>query len=400
MQPPWLRHAANALLVGSALDVALSLADEVLRAALGVEALAAPRGAVAGLVALGMLLALPALAATPRLPLAVFGPLALGTLWLSAGAAPLPLAVAPERVGLVGSAIQGALVAAAWLAARRHHRGRRWLFSADSPPAPAFSWRRTLALCGAALALGPPLAVAYLALSIATSLEVLTQGFVRVDLEGIALGDRRYARDGRDVRLVGMMHIGEEGAYRSIVRSFSREDTVVLAEGVRDREGLLRGGLEYGRAAEALGLQPQRDLRSYLVDPDDPGARPPEWPRVREADVDASRFEPETLEWIAWVGTLWASDDLVAALRAIVVRAALQDPEQWQIVQADILDRRDAHLIGEVERALGDFRHVIVPWGALHLPAVERALLGWGFEPLERRERRLASWRTIAAAVF
>jgi hypothetical protein len=97
----------------SALDAGLSLFEEIVRAGFGVEALIGSRNALARVVALGILALLPALALTPRLPLAVFGPLALGTLWLAAGVAPLPLWVAPARLGLVGSAPQRGLVGAA-----------------------------------------------------------------------------------------------------------------------------------------------------------------------------------------------------------------------------------------------------------------------------------------------
>ena len=46
-----------------------------------------------------------------------------------------------------------------------------------------------------------------------------------------------------------------------------------------------------------------------------------------------------------------------------------------------------------------EFEHVIVPWGALHLPDIEEAILADGFEPTARNRHRLLSWATIAAAL-
>ena len=41
-----------------------------------------------------------------------------------------------------------------------------------------------------------------------------------------------------------------------------------------------------------------------------------------------------------------------------------------------------------------------MPWGALHLPAIEDAVLSWGFEETSRERHPLIDWRTVAAAVF
>ena len=66
-------------------------------------------------------------------------------------------------------------------------------------------------------------------------------------------------------------------------------------------------------------------------------------------------------------------------------------------LQHDLIGRRNTHLIGEMNAALVEFDLVVAPWGALHLPGIERALLESGFSEVARRDRRLLSWTTLLA---
>jgi len=401
VKPGWLRRFANGLVGLSAFDALFSLLEEGVRAATGTLWLAMPRSVIAELVLAGVVASLPLMLLSPRLPVAVFVPLAVATLWLTSGAAPLPLWIAsPTLLGVAGCAIQLAAVGLAFALIRRHNGGRRWWFDAASPGAPAFAWRHSLGLGAAFAAVGLPAALLYLGVALATWLQIVTKGFVAFDLDGVSLADRHYQRDGREIRLVGMMHIGEPDAYRALTRTFARESTVVLAEGVSDRHARLADTLEYGRAAQALGLAPQQDLRAYLVDDDDPDALPPRWPVVRHADVDASVFSPATIACIRWAGGIWDAEDLTSAALALVEGIRTQDPQQLAAFQAEILDLRNAHLTEQIRAALGEFEHVIVPWGALHLPAIEAAVLSWGFEETSREVHPLIEWRTVAAALL
>ena len=103
---------------------------------------------------------------------------------------------------------------------------------------------------GAVLVLGvAPATLLYAVVLLVTSIEVGTRGFVAFDRAGVTLDDRSYARGDREVRLVGMMHVGEEDSYREVVASFSIPATVVLEEGVTDRSGLLESPLAYDGVA-------------------------------------------------------------------------------------------------------------------------------------------------------
>jgi hypothetical protein len=401
VKPGWLRFFANGVLALSAADVLCSLLDEAVRAATGSAFLEPSRNALAQLALLWVVASVPGMLVTPRLPIPVFVPLAIVTVWLGFGMAPLPLWIAsPRALSTTGVAIQLAAVALAFAVVRARNGGRSFWFGAASPERPAFAWRHSLAFGAGLFTIGPIAAVGYTAIALATSIQVVTGGFVHFDLTGVSLGDRHYRRGDREIRLVGMMHVGDPAGYRALVSTFERESTIVLAEGVSDREGRLAASLQYGQVAEAIGLAQQQDLRSYLVDAGDGDAKPPDWPVVRHADVDASAFSPATIEMLRWAGQVWSAKDLASALELVLHAARESTPEQGQAFFADVLDRRNEHLVQEIERALGEYEHVVVPWGALHLPGIERTVMDWGYEETSRELHPLFAWRTVIAAVL
>jgi hypothetical protein len=405
VKPGWLSAFANGVLALSAADALFSLLDGVVRATTGVQWLALPRNALAEFALAAVMTSVPVMLVTPRLPASVFLPLAAVTLWLTLGAAPLALWVAPPLFDATGCAIQLTAVALAFAVVRARSRKtsgwRAWWFDAvGTDERPAFAWSHSLVFAAGLCSLGPLVALGYGVVAVATSIQLVTHGFVDFGLTGVSLADRHYQRGDREIRLVGMMHIGDPAAYRALTRTFARESTIVLAEGVSDREGRLASALQYGHAAQALGLAPQEDLSAYLVDAEDPEAEPPEWPVLRRADVDTSSFSPETMAMIRWAGEVWKAEDLASALRVILRGAREQGPEQRMAFFADVVDRRNEHLVGEIERALDEYERVIVPWGALHLPSVERTVLSWGFAETSRELRPLFAWRTVAAALW
>ncbi|MGA7395292.1 MAG: hypothetical protein WBW78_21790 [Terrimicrobiaceae bacterium] len=62
-------------------------------------------------------------------------------------------------------------------------------------------------------------------------------------------------------------------------------------------------------------------------------------------------------------------------------------------VMNDILFARNQRLAAEIESSLRDYRRVIVPWGAMHLPEIESWLEARNFVEREESERRaLGFW--------
>lgn len=391
-----LAGVANAFLLAYALDAGLSLVEQAVRELTGSVALLDLRNLLALAVVIFAVALLPAVILTPRLAPSVVIPLAASAVWMATGAAPVPMLVPATALESTLVAFQLGMTALAFLRVRTLSSGRRWLLGPEAP-GPVFSLRHTVVATAVFATLGPVLLLLYAPLWLLMSLQLLTDGFVRFDLEGVSLADRRYERRHQDVRLVGMMHIGEPESYEALAESFSAPSTLVLEEGVTDREGLLRSKLSYENVADALGLAPQAPIGRYLEE-EGPADAPP-WPELRHADLDVSDFQVETVRWIELVSEVWASDSPIEAV-TLLARRQSEDPGLWPAVREDLLERRNRHLIEALDDALLEYDRVVVPWGALHQPAFQQHLLESGFVPAEASYRRLASWRTIARALL
>jgi len=390
----WL---ANAFIVAYSLDAGFSLVEEIFRHLTGSNVLLSGRNLLAGLVARGSLAVVPTVVLSPRLSPSVLAPLALSALWMAAGAAPLPLFLERPALDAALLGIQLVLAGSAFMRIRALSGGRSWLLGDEAPRRPAFSLAHSLLALGSVVVGGTALILAYLPLWLLVSIQLMTDGFVRFDLAGVSLADRRYERDGQEVRLVGMMHIGEREAYQAVVESFTGRSTVVLAEGVTDREHLLEVPFSYEGAARALGLETQDEIETYLDAIAAPDRR--QRPDVRRADVDLSDFHPDTLTWLGWVGEIWEVEDPLGAFARLYVSYA-EEPERWGVVLEDVLTRRNHHLLEALQVALTQYDRVIVPWGALHLPFVQQQVLEMGFGPTTRTQHPLASWKKILTALL
>jgi hypothetical protein len=99
------------------------------------------------------------------------------------------------------------------------------------------------------------------------------------------------------------------------------------------------------------------------------------------------------------VGGIWDGEDPLGAFARLYVRY-IEEHDRWAVVLEDVLTRHNHHLLEALQVALMEYDRVIVPWGALHLPFVQRQVLEMGFEPTTRTHHPLASWKTILAALF
>jgi hypothetical protein len=341
---------------------------------LGLTPLAGLQFSFALLVLLGGFGIWVALASTPRLPLSVFVPPLLFTLWGNVGAMPLPLWVPLEWMNLATGLVQSVLCVLLLVRIRSLEGGRSWM-PKHTFEGPAFSWSRTLGVVGATVVGGPLALATYTGLSADAALGHFSADFAGLGTDGLWVAEREYIRDNQHLHLIGMVHIGRESAYPALFASIPVEGTLVLAEGVSDRTGVLAKGLPYDKVAGELNLSVQKDISTVST------------LTVRNADVDLSTFSPSTLALLRQTADAWSNG--VAGLLSI---QPLPDPDgldqmqQLNVVYDDILTKRNAHLLGEIDRGWATHNRLVVPWGAYHLLEVEEAVLAQGFV-LQREQR-------------
>ena len=379
-----------------AADGVVSLADHLLRRTAESGVLAGPRNVLARLTVLVLVAAWVALAATPRLPKRAFAAPLLVTAWWSLGAPPLPLVMTSERAfDALGISCQLASAAVAFAFVRARYG--RFRLDASRLVGPAFRLRSSIGFFALNALLLPLACAVSIVFGAAAELERVTNRFVTFHGEEIRIHERRYRRGDREVRLVGMMHLGEASSYRDLFRGFRGPSTVVLEEGVSDGDGRLHRPLSYATAAKVLGLSTQPEVKGVL---DEEGAEDAESPDVRNADVDLRDFRPETITFLDAAGSVWSAPSTREAIATL--REFAQRDDAGALLSAaneDILTLRNRHLLEAITNALGQYRCVIVPWGALHLAAIEAALKTQDFVVEETSSRTLLRYATVAQAL-
>ena len=387
-------------------DGILSVTDEIASLAGGVPALSAVRRAIAFIMLGGSVAVAGLVSLTPRAPKRALVPLILFAWWAGpAMAFPLTRWNVPHLA--LGLAIAQLLLA---LTVLYFCRGGRWNRPLPLNGSPAFSWRYSLLAVPLTVALFPVLVATSTLSGFTTQVELLTGGYVRVRLDGIYLVERKFQSGDREVRLTGMMHVADREFYSSLLTGIDPAiPSVVLVEGVTDRRRLLGGKtLSYNRVARLLNLTPQSDsiFSQQIAEGLDggdgqktDGARVPERPENREidfrhADVDVESFHPQTIAFILAVVGLFQSPDLRQFVATLVDPSSPITNEAAQAqVMNDILFARNQRLAAEIESSLRDYRRVIVPWGAMHLPEIESWLEARNFIESEEIERRaLGFW--------
>ncbi len=393
-----MRRFANFYIIIFLIDAGLSLVDELLVAAGSPYPLFTSGRLLVAFVTIALSMVVYAcLGIDRRLPKRVFLPMTLYIAWCTVAMWPLSGVIDRATLPLIAAIGQVAtgLLAIALL------RGRV-LLPQELFQTKTFSLSNTLGFTVINLLL-TPLVLLYGSLALAGNyLEERTAGFLRISPVGIYMAERSYHRESKKIRLAGMIHVGREEYYADLADSISTEATIILAEGVTDRDHLLEHDFNYSKLAGVIGLSSQDKMQidGNLVDLDDPdqvtgGVR--DKPDIAWADIDLSRFDPQTIEFLNEIGrTLFSGKPLAEALAEYTAWAnENMTPERVVGVMADILDKRNEVVVASMSKALQRYDTIIIPWGAMHMPAIEAAVLEQGFEPGERKERMSLDFRTI-----
>ena len=184
-----------------------------------------------------------------------------------------------------------------------------------------------------------------------------------------------------------MMHIAKSGFYDDVAGSLPPDaSTVVLLEGVSDHQHLLKGKVDYSHLAQMLGFASQKESSFTTkaieglkeTEENKASGKKPVNLEYQTADLDLADFNPNTVSFIQALGKLLDSSDLHDALQKYpTVKPALEHGSKNVI--ADILDKRNTHLLGEIQKSLETHTTVIVPWGARHMPDLQAKIKEWGF---------------------
>lgn len=238
--------------------------------------------------------------------------------------------------------------------------------------------------------------------------EVISQtskGYVRLGFSGVDLTERIFEKEGRRVHLIGMAHIADGGFYESLNASLAsplKGRRLVLLEGVSDREKILprsfASGETYRAMAEKLGLAEQ--ALGFAMQSSESRAKAD--PRAawaergvdfRPADIDVSELDPDHREHLV---------DLLEAMGNLSLENVFSMPGDMTVKEMEdlfvegLVKKRNARLMEVFAEHESGYAEVFIPWGAAHLPDLERRLLALGYEPtVEHRRRGIDFWKGL-----
>ena len=407
---------ANLYLAFFSLDAALSIFHEIVQQfGIGTDPdsfLALLRNGVAAGVVLASFVMIYVLLFVPQLPRSVFIPLIVFALWCEVGARGVPRGALGDYLGLALASAQGvfALTALGLLYARNGQP--RVLI--DTLPIRRHMVLRTFAAIATAIIATPILFAVLTIFANVDAIERGTDGYLQFGLTALHTKETILVKGDQKVFLIATMHLGEPGFYQSM-RDAMSDGSLVLAEGVTDREGKLSAKLSYSGLARALGLSTQGAIEDWDESKGDGPAReaegnekppvpgkpkptdktaPPSRLDIERADIDIADFRPSTITFLGQVAELYASrsaDEAVERMKALNEA----DPKIAKDALDDILNKRNAHLLTVFDAKAPGHKSIVIPWGALHMPAIRDALLQRGFVVASDEVHTVFHYRTL-----
>jgi hypothetical protein len=171
-------------------------------------------------------------------------------------------------------------------------------------------------------------------------------------------------------------------------------------EGVSDADNLLpasfASGEIYGSFAAKLGLVDQAVGFEARPAPNNEVAPIDDWTEAgvdfRRADIDIQELSLEhrarlvallsSLEQINFADMFKLPDDMTAM-------------EFQDLIVHGLLKQRNDRLMEVFAESAPDYTEVFIPWGAAHLPDLERRIIALGYQPVKETSRRVIDFASF-----
>lgn len=349
------------------LDAVFSILDDSLGLLLGLHFLSVIRS-LFGLFAL--LISLPVyvlMAFVPAIPKRYFIPVTLFTFAALLVSIPLLIFFFQRQQLIMWCISLGQL--AIGLGILCHFQGGlkfRWpLVPANRLPIRNFRWRNCAAFVVGSLVALPLVTGVYLFACSSLAVSRLSDGFMALRPGGISVQVRTYRRaDGKEICLFPMAHVADAAFYQRVAQSFPT-NSIILMEGVTDDHNLITNKISYKRMASSLGLAEQHEQFK------------PTQGEVVPADVDVSIFSKDTIDLLNLA--MFIHTHGVNAGNIQVIFQFNPTPNlEYELID-DLVHKRNAHLIEQVQLYLPKSDELMIPWGAAHMPDLARQIQKSGF---------------------
>lgn len=177
--------------------------------------------------------------------------------------------------------------------------------------------------------------------------------------------EKVFKKDGKEIHLLGMVHVAEDYFYSSIKKDFSDEKFLVLIEGLKDEKNIMKNSIDYQLFASIAGLTQQPKGTAMFV-------------RVKHADMDISELDPD---FVAKMDKFFELVDAVKSGKREDIERINRAPVIFEDeFNKEALEKRNERLISVLDKEIIANDFILIPWGAAHLKEIEDHLEKKGFE--------------------
>lgn len=267
---------------------------------------------------------------------------------------------------------------------------------------PAFEGSRLVKFILANIFIFPVLLFLILFSLTSNVIEESSAGFVRLKPDGLYMIERTYSQKNKQIQMMGMIHLAQSQYYTELVAAIPQQKTLILLEGVSDRNELLKEQFSYSKIADLMGLTSQKasHFQGRLISKESLNRRSANEKLAVDllpADIDLNRFDPLTIKVLnALAKNVLNAENPLAGYVAFSRWGEQNLPENFdRMIMDDLLSKRNRHLISYFPAALKKYDNLVIPWGALHMKELEQAVLERGFELIKSRERLSIDFRHL-----
>ncbi len=326
-----------------------------------------------------------------RLPLKFIALPLVFIFWGTVGAMPLFLWLPMNHfrilINIIGLGI-GVITYYHLLLYNQQNYGRNSVFLSEPAVDRSFQVRRFFALasiCTLAAIIMTPL---YTVFSVQALIKQFTAGFITLDGHGIQAETRLFTKGDRQIHLIGMVHVGSAAFFDDVLAEIPEDDYIILSEGISDTQGLFKAkALDYEKIAVATGMPTQHKLQEKIR----------KHYNQRNADIDLSVLSPRIIELLHPALSISDSGKVSIEFKKLSSHNVAED---LALFKSELIDQRNARLLQDIAKYSQKYTHVVVPWGAAHMPGIVEGITAMGFQTTSSRStRKVVSWKSIVNGV-
>lgn len=225
--------------------------------------------------------------------------------------------------------------------------------------------------------------------------------YVYLSLSNVKTKTKTFEKDGKVVKLVGMIHLGKKEYYQAIKNDNSIDNSIALTEGITNNSNeVIPESLGYADLASVLGLNNQWPSDKLFINPVSADVDYSDLPSDSRKDLDV--FDQIITNFIQFHKKEITSDELYRhlALSQNEINRTANKFSDKNISSNPLLLERNNFLWGKLLELEESSDTIIIPWGALHLQDIEDRLISRGYRLKEKKTYLAVDLKEVLTKIY